>query len=546
MDPQKRIDTILETIRISVQDEVTSLLGVEFFLADDDRKPTTKAGAFTSFVEKQICTQIDIAGEVEGAGGLFVSINDAIMLAGTLIMMPSSEIHEIIGREEFNEEIENSYGEIANIICSSMTHNFEDAYPKSCRFVRKEEREIVASGVDMESDEPVKNEMFYQVSFSMILAGTPLGEMVLLLPAAAFDMQFEDVPVDDPLEPGSGPDLTADSVLQEQQRPDIAQSKKRVDAIFSNCRRMMRDGVNELLGVEVQLMHIDNRIINKRHFFSKEVTGKQIVAEIEVTGEVEDKVFFSISMKDAIWVGGKLIMIPDTELEMYADEENFNLDMEDAYGEVLNIFSGILTTVFEDEYTKTIRFIKAGFQQVVPMDVEPSGDGPIPDQEYWVSSMNLILDDNELGVFHILFPVRMLQLEQIGEHAANGTGDLGGVADILLIGDDADEAGKLRDVLRTRGYVVRVLSFKDNVNDFISREIKAVYLVTQDVDEQAFGVAIKVSSVCSLPLIAAAPGWTKTKVIKAVKYGIKDILLTPADTEDIEENISNNLTRLAA
>jgi len=118
--------------------------------------------------------------------------------------------------------------------------------------------------------------------------------------------------------------------------------------------------------------------------------------------------------------------------------------------------------------------------------------------------------------------------------------------DILLIGDDEKEVVKLRDVLGRRGYMVRVLSLKDNVHNFISTELKAVYLVTQNVDEQAFGVVIKVSSACSLPLIAAAPGWTKTKVIKAVKYGVKDILLTPANTEDIEENIANNIVRLAA
>ncbi len=46
--------------------------------------------------------------------------------------------------------------------------------------------------------------------------------------------------------------------------------------------------------------------------------------------------------------------------------------------------------------------------------------------------------------------------------------------------------------------------------------MKAIYLVMQDVNEQAFGVAIKVSSACSVPLIAAGPDWTRTKVIKAV------------------------------
>jgi len=570
MDPQKKLDTIFETVQISVQDELTSLLGVEILLADAGKGLATKSEVFNRFAGNQICTRIDIGRDVEGSGGLFLNVNDAIMLAGTLIMLPGSELDEIIGREEYSEETENSYGEITNLICSSMTRDFGEMYPKSCRFIRKEEGKIVPLKVDLESDEPVKNEMFYRVSFSMILSGTAMGEMVILLPAASFNIQLGSELMLDPLDSDPVYESASESEIITEQRLDIMRPEKRVEVIFSNCQRKMSDEISELLGTDFQLIHLDNKIIGGKHFFAEEVSDKQIVAEIETAGEIEEKSYISISMKDAIWIGGKLIMIPDSELQMYADEEDFNLDMEDAYSEVLNIFSTILTTVFEEEYTKKIRFIKTGIKPVVPVNVESLGDEPIPEQDYCVSSMKLILGDNDLGSIHMLFPVSMMRLGGLGEtvdgnepgssvagvrdaqrenvygSVAGDADDLEGVVDILLIGDDADEVRKLRDVLRTRGYVVRVLSFKDNVNDYLSRELKAIYLVTRDVDEQAFGVVIKVSSVCSLPLIAAAPGWTKTKVIKAVKYGVRDILLTPANTEDIEENIANNLARLAA
>jgi ActR/RegA family two-component response regulator len=35
-------------------------------------------------------------------------------------------------------------------------------------------------------------------------------------------------------------------------------------------------------------------------------------------------------------------------------------------------------------------------------------------------------------------------------------------------------------------------------------------------------------------------------VIKAVKYGVNDILLTPASVEDIQESLQNNLMQMAA
>ena len=209
--------------------------------------------------------------------------------------------------------------------------------------------------------------------------------------------------------------------------------------------------------------------------------------------------------------------------------------------------------------------------------MDPFYDGTIVDLEYYVSSMRLVLGENEFGIIHLFFPVDLLLLENFVETVAdaiettgiqqvmaeqsaiepveketNNVNDILTVENynnssehngILLIGDDEVEVAKLKNVLGGRGYGVRVLSFKDNVYDFISGELKAVYLVTREIDEQALGVAIKVNSACSLPIIVAAPGWTREKVIKAVKYGAKDILLTPAAVEDIEENIANNLTR---
>ena len=351
MDPRKQIDTIFEAIQASVQDDVTSLLGIEFLLTDVEKNLVTKADYFNNLAGNQICAKMDVAGEVEGSGGLFVDIKNAILLAGTLIMLPHSELDEIVASEDYNDEIEDSYGEIINIIFSSFNLNFGEMYPKSCRFLRKEQERVVPLKVEIESDEPVKNEIFYRVGFSMILDGTPMGEMGILLPAVPFDIQLDSASTVEPSEPVESVDIAE---VQEPQKENL----------------------------------------------------------------------------------------------------------------------------------------------------------------------------------HVL--------------AATGADHLDDPVDILLIGDDEDEVAKLRDVLGGSGYVVQVLSLKDNVHNFISKELKAVYLVTRDVDEQVFGMAIKVSSACSLPLIAAAPGWTKTKVIKAVKYGVRDILLTPANTEDIEENIANNLVRMAA
>ncbi|WP_457576590.1 hypothetical protein [Desulfomarina sp.] len=816
MDPIKRIDKILEAVQVRVQDEVASLLGVDFLLENIEKQPVTKEEVFDALVGKQICARMELVGEVEGNGALLIGIKDAIRLGGTLIMLPASELDEVISREEYSEEIEDSYGEIANIIAGSFTKDFEEMYPKSFRFVRKEQEKLVPVKVDIESDEPVKNEIFYQVAFSMILDGAPMGKMVMLMPAASLGLHWEDkvvslsdtAPVEqnsaeeqekdeeintevesdataETVKPNfnvekhkkridrlltacqekmsaelgallgvdialsdlhnsfvskeefffdhaSGKQVLADmevvgdledrsffsislkdaiylggllimlppselenvvseedfgeeaqdaygevanivsgvytSVFEEQYTknlrfirkelqqvvpmkvdpesdepvPDvpyylssmtlniegksygkvhmlfpvellqlssfgqpqaqvveeavvetapenenresapapsekkadfnIERHRKRVDKLLGLCQEKMADEVGALLGVDVQLLDQENRIVNKEDFFFEEVSGKQIIADMEVVGEIEDKSYLVISQKDAIRIGGTLIMLPENELQSSVEDGDFSEDIEDAYGEIANIISGVYTAVFEEGYTRQIRFIKKDLHQVLPMKVDPESEEPFPDQEYYVSSMKLVLGGNEAGKVHMVFPSIMLQLDGLGakeqEQEAEARGTAHSVSsgsngessrpapvaaddgrrpiDILLIGDDMTEIEKLQSVFGKKGFEIRVLSFKDEVHNYIPGELKAVYLVMREINEQGFGVAIKVSSSCSLPLIAAAPGWTKTKVIKAVKYGIRDILLTPATTEDIEENIDNNLLKMAA
>ncbi len=163
MDQQKRINKVLEAVEARVQNEVGTLLGADFTLIGGERTLVSKEAAFDNLQGKQICAQMDITGEITGKGCLLIGIKDGIRLGGTLIMLPSAELEEVIGREEYSEELEDSYGEIANIIAGSFTKDFEEMYPKSCRFVRKEQKVIIPAKVDVGSDSPVENQTYYQV-----------------------------------------------------------------------------------------------------------------------------------------------------------------------------------------------------------------------------------------------------------------------------------------------------------------------------------------------------------------------------------------------
>jgi chemotaxis protein CheY-P-specific phosphatase CheC len=593
---KKKVNNLLVECQKKVEAEVSALLGVDVTLGVPENKLLGKEDFFAEHVAgRQVVADMEVEGEVQGKSYLAVSMKDAIHLGGILIMLPPAELENVIKEEDFGEDARDAYGEIANIISGVYTAVFEEQYSQKLRFIRKELREVVPAKVDTASDEPLPDKNYYTSSMTMAVSGKPLGNMHMLFPAEMLrlDSPLEDTAQEAPTQTDENESAAPTQVASQKEQSletaaaggsgkgpsantaalDIKKHQKRVDKILSACKDKMADEVSALLGTDVKLTHLENILVSKEEFFFDEVSGKQIIADMDVVGELEGTSYLSVGLRDAIRIGGALIMLPAAELESVVAEEEFGEDTQDAYGEIANIVAGVYTSVFEEQYTKRIRFVKTNLQQVAPMKVDIAADKPIPDQDYYLSRMDLTLGDAVLGKVHLLFPAELLQLSGLRQGSAAGddneeTAAIGQAAfdqektdgqlpqrnesngqtslDILVIGDDEPEVKKIAAVLGNAGYGVKTLSFKDNLHNYIPGNLKAIYLVMRDVNEQAFGVAIKVSSSCSIPLIAAGPDWTRTKVIKAVKYGIRDILLTPASEEDISENVNSNLLELAA
>ncbi len=132
----------------------------------------------------------------------------------------------------------------------------------------------------------------------------------------------------------------------------------------------MEDEVAALFGADITLSDPENQFLRKEEFFLDHVAGRQVLADMEVAGEIQGKSYLAVSVKDAIHLGGILIMLPPAELENVVREEDFSEDARDAYGEIANIISGVYTAVFEEQYNQKLRFIRKELRDVVPAKVD--------------------------------------------------------------------------------------------------------------------------------------------------------------------------------
>ncbi|MFN2354804.1 MAG: hypothetical protein ABR512_09810 [Desulfopila sp.] len=618
MKTQRKLDKVLGEVKGRVQEEVGSLMGANIKLSDPSSRIISKADFFEELSGKKIAAKLAITGEIEGTGGIVIGIKDAIRLGGTLIMLPRAELDDVAKSENYTEEIEDSYGEIANIIAGSYTKGFEDSFSQDCRFVRKTHEVIAPAKVDIQSEEPFPEQYYYWVKSSMVLDGVEMGDLEVLLPAEPFGLEVsveeasaENEPVQQPQSATADNDTQPESAEQQdsatpdnegrvsaeekrsengdtaQQPPisdgapelsaeDLAKRQKVLKKLLTGCKDTIAQEVGALLGSDISLGKPDSRIITKEQVFEEELDGKQVLATMEISGDAEGKAFLFVSLKDAIRIGSTLIMLPPTELEAAVNEEEFTADTEDAYGEIANIIAGVYTSVFQEQYSESLRFIKKAIETVAPLKVDTDSDDVIAQQHYYLSKSAIEISGTRYGDVTLLLPAELFGVSRLGksdtddaapaneQDAAVQAGteaakrqpgkvdsdtgaDTGRAnADVLLIENNGEEADKIEAELQDIGITTQRISFNDSVNNYLSESLRLVIIVMREVDEQAYGIAIKVSSKAGAPIVAAGSQWTRSKVIKAVKYGVTDILLVPAENEEIREKINTNIIRLAA
>lgn len=622
MSQLKRIDRVIGDIQSQVQGDISALLGSPLTFSSPVSLIMSKKDYFADLKGAQVIAHIDIDGDIQGVGGLIINQKAAVLLGGTLIMLPDAELDEVVTTENYTEDIADSYGEIANLIVGACSKVFEESYPQNCRFIRKIVESIKPAKIDPSNDEVLPNVSYYRVCFNIKLGEKELGEMSLVLPATPFELdgtQQENDSVDESAK-NEQKEIEQDaarvvdttekqhtqSVPVEHVVVDTVKNIKQIDKILASCFAQMGGELGMLLGVEAQVMNMQLALTTKEDFLA-DLMGKHVLSNLSIHGEENKFAYLCLSLGDAIHLGGVLIMLPPSELEVVVQRQEFDEDAKDAFGEIANIITGVYTAQFGENHHFKTRFIREDLEAFAPAKVDVDSDDLLVNQTYYIHSMDIEVNGKALGKMQFLLsaldfgliesksekklerdvqdvsavdqesnPLNAPQSQgfsqtssnnvgtdpyEIGGESFQGTatrGDVSGeqtlfgnggrtlassdtkVFDILLVSNNQDEAAKISSIAEAKGLAVGCVGFGENVQRYLSPNLKAIYLVMSEVNEQIFGLAIKLSSGTSSPLIAVGPGWTRSTVIKAVKYGVGDILLTPADSADIESCLLKN------
>ncbi len=177
--------------------------------------------------------------------------------------------------------------------------------------------------------------------------------------------------------------------------------------INSFCKK----GAEELGGLMGVTLKFENPTIKTTT--KEKLEGNQILSNIKIEGEQgTERGYIITDIKLAIALGGTLIMLPENELEEAVSGECYMEEIDDSYGELVNIMAGSLREVL-NEYDENIRVTRKGASSVI----DDGNSNEINDQEYFILTVDVSINDDKCfkkgdsSKIRLLLPVKMTEKE---------------------------------------------------------------------------------------------------------------------------------------
>ncbi len=306
----------------------------------------------------------------------------------------------------------------------------------------------------------------------------------------------------------------------------------------------------QLLGVD---LYMDGSIagqISKADYFA-EVTGASLIVGIESQEEYQGKLYMVVDMKDAIVLSSTLLGIPPTRVAEKQRLAIFDPDDVDAFSEIANQITGSFNTVFQPFLPKKVHLKQLVPEKYIPMEQvgNSGGDVSIPGGEYYLVKPKMVMPGFDLERFDLLVPMQLAVQFNVQERKQGkseekessyedeyATEEINGPA-VLVLEDNSSDRRQFSEILTARGMKPVMASYDADLKRLVAtQDVKAVLLGVANADEQDLALCIKIVNLfptIPAPIIMCARQWTRISVLKALKFGAKEILLKPCSSDEL-------------
>lgn len=317
-----------------------------------------------------------------------------------------------------------------------------------------------------------------------------------------------------------------------------------------------------LLGQELTVTLADSLQTTKKSYFG-DLDDSCFVIAVESREAYVGQLYLVFSLRDAIVMSSTLLGIPPARIQEKKRLCIIENDDIDAFSEIANMINGSFNTVFQGSLPNKAH-LKLLSQKKFIIDVDQLTDEePLPDGEYLMFRSKLEMSDMELNHLDVLIPVDLgnqfdppaeapeeaAAAEPEEEEAPVPAGEAeesaekeqapveAGADSIVVLEDDESERQHVIGAMGFTGYEVVEGTLNADIKEIFSgRNVRLVLIGSLDADDRELAVCIKINALrqdAPPPIIMSAQRWTRTAVLKALKYGARDIIIKPCGEDEL-------------
>jgi len=313
-----------------------------------------------------------------------------------------------------------------------------------------------------------------------------------------------------------------------------------------------------LLGQELEIRGNTGRSVTREQYL-KEMENASFVVGIDSQEDYRGMIYLLLSFRDAIVMSGTLLGVPAARIMEKKKLAIVESDDVDAFSEIANQVIGSFNAVFKRTLPK-----KAHLKQLPPKKYIPRQDPidetePLNDGEYYLQRAQLTLAGKELEQLDILIPLSLAKLFDLRERSqetvpVTGIEETSAVASregadailaepaaVLILDDNAAQRQQFQEMLAASGVSPLAATLDADLKKLLSQKgLKAVLVAIATVNDQDLSICLKISANLkgiSIPIIMCAREWTRSAVLKALKYGAGDIMMTPCSHDELTSKV---------
>jgi CheY-like chemotaxis protein len=310
-----------------------------------------------------------------------------------------------------------------------------------------------------------------------------------------------------------------------------------------------------LLGQELEISDAAGKEVARDSYFKK-MENASFVVGIESKEDYQGVLYLIITFRDAIVLSGTLLGVPPARIMEKKKLAIVESDDVDAFSEIANQITGSFNTVFKRSLPKKSHLKQLPPKKFIPQQDPVEANEPVDDGDYYLLQGQMSLAGKELEQFDILIPLSLAKMfdlrdrsqeeQQVQASAEEMSAEETAVADegpagVLILGDDAAERQQFEDMLSASGVSPVGAAHDADLKKLLAQQdFKAVLVSIANTSDHELSFCLKITANLKgmqVPIIMCAREWTRTSVLKALKYGAGDILMTPCSADELSAKV---------